>query len=130
MEAILEAGSHQALKLIPKGVIPKTAKCFHYSLPLGPLHCLPHPFLLPPFLGCRSRRGRRNNMGFSQGLCPIVEASRALVCRLLLLSLESPLLPNIPPYFSLSCISFPALCGWLLLCERGSWYFEFSSNYF
>lgn len=27
-------------------------------------------------------------------------------------------------------ISSPVLCGWLLLCERGSWYFEFSSNYF
>lgn len=43
-------------KIIPKGVISKTAKFYSFFLSC---HCLPHLFLLPLFLEYRSRRGRK-----------------------------------------------------------------------
>lgn len=92
-----------------------------HSPPLGPLPCLPHPFLLPLFLGCGSRRGGRNDVLSAR--VPILFWGR-----LVALSGGSSLAQR-STAFSLSCVSFLALCGRLLLCERGSWCFESWSNY-
>lgn len=53
----------------------KDFSLFYYSLPLGPPDCFIHPFFWPLFLEYTSRRDRRKNVVFSQGPCPVVEAS-------------------------------------------------------